>query len=316
MELVASQLLRAVRGRRSQVAFARLLGYASNPIAEWEGGRRFPTAAETLHACRRARIDVDAAFATFHPGAAPALGTADDDGVAAWLDALRGGTSIVDVAARSGVSRYVASRWLSGRTRPRLPEFLLLVDVLTGRVSDLVASLVDVAQVPALADRHQRLEASRSLAFDAPWTEAVLRLLGTDGYRARPVHEPGWIAGILGLDLAEEVDCLRRLVDAGVVRLEDGRYVADGELTVDTRAGPERLRALKAHWLAVASRRMSDPRDDDYFGYNVFSVSRPDLERIRELHVAYFRAVRSIVAASEPSEVVALINVHLMDWDG
>jgi transcriptional regulator with XRE-family HTH domain len=315
MEIVARQLLRAIRGPRSQIAFARRLGYASNPIAEWEGGRRFPTAAELLRACRAAKIDVDAAFAAFHPGAAPALGAGDDAGVATWLDALRGSTPISEVAERVGGSRSAVSRWLSGRTRPRAPELLRLIDALTGRVADWVAALVDIARVPALSERHRHLEASRRLAFDAPWTEAVLRLLETDGYRARRRHPPGWVARRLGLTLEEEADCLSRLVDAGVVRRSRGRYVIDGQLTVDTRAAPSAVHHLKSHWLEVARTRMREPRDGDYFGYNVFSVSRADLLRIRELHVAYFRAVRSIVAASEPAEVVGLMNVHLMDFD-
>ena len=49
------------------------------------------------------------------------------------------------------------------------------------------------------------------------------------------------------------------------------------------------------------------------FSYNLFSVSRVDLERIRELHRAYFRELRRIVAASEPAECVVLANVHLLE---
>jgi transcriptional regulator with XRE-family HTH domain len=49
--VLARQFLRAVRGRRSQVAFARRLGYASNVAAEWESGRREPSAADALSAC-------------------------------------------------------------------------------------------------------------------------------------------------------------------------------------------------------------------------------------------------------------------------
>ena len=66
MDLVAQQLLRAVRGKRSQVAFARRLGYRGNPIADWEASRRAPTAAEALRACELSGIDVAAAFARFH----------------------------------------------------------------------------------------------------------------------------------------------------------------------------------------------------------------------------------------------------------
>jgi hypothetical protein len=46
----------------------------------------------------------------------------------------------------------------------------------------------------------------------------------------------------------------------------------------------------------------------------VFSVSRADLDRIRELHRADFREVRAIVAASDPAEVVALVVVHLASF--
>lgn len=74
MEIVARQFLRAVRGARSQAAFSRKLGYRGNPVADWEAGRRFPTAEEALRACERVGIDVHAAFHRFHPVAAPALG--------------------------------------------------------------------------------------------------------------------------------------------------------------------------------------------------------------------------------------------------
>jgi hypothetical protein len=49
------------------------------------------------------------------------------------------------------------------------------------------------------------------------------------------------------------------------------------------------------------------------FSYNLFSVSRVDLERIQELHRAYFRELRRIVADSEPSECIALATVHLVE---
>src|SRR5262245_15915722 len=142
MELVARQLVRAIRAHRSQEAFSRRLGYTSNPVADWEAGRRFPTGAETLRACLLLGIDVQAAVSRFSATEAALLGECDDGDVASWLAALRGNLAIKDLAARVGESRYAVSRWLTGDTRPRLPEFLRLVDGLTNRLSDLVAELV------------------------------------------------------------------------------------------------------------------------------------------------------------------------------
>jgi transcriptional regulator with XRE-family HTH domain len=315
MEDAASQLLRALRAHRSQVQLARWLGYQGNPITDWENGRRFPTAAEALRAARRTGVDLEAAFLRFHAPSAPALGAADDAGVAAWLDALRGGASLAEIARRTGHSRYAVGRWFSARSRPRLPDFLRLVDAITGRAPDLVAALVPIAEVPALSARHAALEAARRLAFEEPWTAVILRVLETDAYRALPAHVPGWIAARLGLAPEVEARCLARLAEAGVVTLEGGVYRDSGALSVDTRADPAALNALKAHWLGVARERLEAPREGDLFFYNAVSLSREDLDRLRTLQRAYFRELRAIVAASEPCETVALVNLQLMEWD-
>jgi hypothetical protein len=300
---VARELMRAIRGKRSQVAFSRRLGYRGNPIADWEAGRRSPVASELLRAARLSGADVAAAFAAFHPAAAEALGDGDDAGVARWLEGLRGGNSIADVAVRSGLSRFQVGRFLSGATRPRVPDLLILVEALTGRVSDLVAELVPIEAVPSLRGVHAARVASRRLAFEAPWTEAVSRVIETTAYRALASHRPGIIASWLSIDIATETACLEKLLGAGVIRWDGRRYASAGPLTVDTR-----------HWTSVAAARIPQMSDDDRFSYNVFSVSHADLDRIRELHLAYFREVRGIVAASEPPEVIALVNVQLMSW--
>jgi transcriptional regulator with XRE-family HTH domain len=151
-ELVARSLLRRVRAHRSQVAWSRRLGYRGNPIADWEAGRRFPTAGELLRACRRGGLDVHEALRGFAPEAIRALGEADDAGVAAWLDALRGDRQIRDVAEMAGRSRYAVGRWLSGTTRPRVPDFLRLVQALNGRALELADVLAPAtAATPASA---------------------------------------------------------------------------------------------------------------------------------------------------------------------
>ena len=63
---LASQMLRALRGRRSQVALARRLGYRSNVVYLWESGRALPRASQTLLLAERSGIDVDAAIARFY----------------------------------------------------------------------------------------------------------------------------------------------------------------------------------------------------------------------------------------------------------
>lgn len=315
MDEVARQLVRALRGSRSQQAFSRRLGYRSNPVAEWEAGRRQPTAAEVLRAARVAHLDVDGAFRGFHAEAAPALGVGDTRGVAVWLDTLRGGVTVVDLARRAGRSRFAVARWLSGEAEPRLPDFLRLVDALTGRVSDLVAGLVPIEQVPALAARASTLEASRRLARERPWSEAVVAALDTAAWRALPAYTHGILTAWLGLPPGVEEACLEGLLAGGVVEREGERLVLKRALVVDTAGDPAALAGLRRHWLDVARARVADPHPDDAFAYNVFSVRHDDLERIRGLYQAFYREVRQIVAASEPTDTVALLGIQLLDWE-
>ena len=314
MNQVARQFLRAVRGARSQRAFSRRLGYRGNAVAAWEGGRRFPTAAEALRACRVAGIDVAAGFHRFHPASAPALGAGDDAGVASWLREIKGSTSFVKLASETGHSRFSIARWLTGQARPRLPDFFSVVHVATGRLSDLLAELVPIEHVPALASDHAARQAAQRLAFDEPWTEAVLRVLETEQYAELETHRDGFIAQQLGIDPEVERRCLDKLVAAQVVAFRDGKYRDLGSLTVDTSRWPEAVKQLKSHWTRVALDRIPEPHAEDLLSYNVLSASREDVARIREVLRAAYREVRCIVAASNKAEVAALVNLHFVHW--
>lgn len=107
-----------------------------------------------------------------------------------------------------------------------------------------------------------------------------------------------------------EVSCLDKLMVAGIVTERDGVYEVAGELTVDTRAVPQ----LNAHWVAVAHARLAQPLPDDLFSYNVLSVASEDLDTIRELMLATYREIRTIVSNSRVAERVALVNLQLVNW--
>jgi transcriptional regulator with XRE-family HTH domain len=304
MEQAARQLARAIRGTRSQVAFSRRLGYRGNVAAEWEAGRRKPTADKFFAACRRMGIQVEQAFARFHRSPPPGRGP---EALAHWLHVLRGSTSTTEIARRLGVSRSTVSRWFGGRAQPRIHEFLQLVEAITGRACDLVAELVPIETVPALEQAYYARAAARRLAHEEPWTEAILRVLE---FRA---YDPAQIATQLGIAESTVIRAVDKLILSGVVTRNASKPTAlevSGELTVDTRAASE----LKGHWAEVARKRLTAPLDDDLFSYNVFSVSRADLGVIRERLQATYREIRALVAESKHADQLALVNLQLVGF--
>jgi Domain of unknown function (DUF4423) len=311
--LISQQVMRALRGPRSQRAFAKRLGYRANPVTDWEHGRRCPTALEALRAAERVGVSVPQAFAAFHP-----VPLARDDvgfALAAWMQGIRGSTSVAVLAARTGVSRFALRRWLTGTAQPRLFEFFHYVDAVTGRLHDLVAALVSIREVPALHARHEAAMALRSTAYLAPWSEAVLRVLETTGYRALPAHQPGYVAHVLGIELAQEQLALDLLVKAGSVQLRDGLYEGRDDETVDTRGDRSRVTQLLQHWTTAARDRIEQRGADDLFAYNVFALSDADLTHAREILRRAYRELRTLVASSSPLERVAMVNVQLLALD-
>jgi hypothetical protein len=128
---------------------------------------------------------------------------------------------------------------------------------------------------------------------------------------------PGAIAERLGIPVDEEERCLEMLERTGQIRRVGRRYVVDNVQAVDTRQNPEAGRRLKGFWSRVALERLErlQHEDEGLYSYNLFTVTEADYQRLRELHLAYFRELRSIVAQSSPAERVVLANVQLLSLD-
>lgn len=319
-ELLARQLIRALRGKRSQVALSRRLSFDSNVLYTWESGRRSPTAATFFTLAARAGVDVPGAIGKFVGGLPePLVGLnwSEPSSAAALLSHLREGTTVVELARRVGKNRVSVARWLSGEAEPRLPEFLHLLEACTLRVLDFISQLVSPSLLPAARSAWQVLEAQRRVAYGLPWSHAVLRALELDEYRRLPCHETGWIATRLGISPEEEEQCLQALAQSGLIEWQRRHWRSSAVLTVDTRQSPEAGRMLKAHWAEVGLARLPklEARGEDLFSYNLFTVSNKDWEKLRELHIAYYQELRRVIEASEPAERVGLINLQLLRLD-
>ncbi len=312
----AGELVRALRGPRSQRALSRRLGFSTNVLYTWEAGRTHPTGAGFLALVEQVGLDPRAALRAFYrlpprwlSEGAPSLPLAET--VARFLRDLAGDRPTVELARAAGKSRFAMARLLSGETEPRLPDLLRVVQASTLRLLDFVAAFADPARLPTLAGPWERLEASRRLAYEEPMSHAVLRVIELSAYRALPEHRPGFIAEHLGITAEAEARYLGLLEQSGQVELRECRYVPTEVGSVDTRRDPERAAQLRRFWTETALERFGQ-RDDDVFAFSLGTVSRRDLERVREVHRRYFEELRAIIGSSQPAESLLLANVQLI----
>ena len=89
---LAAELLRALRGHRSQEAFRRQLHYRSNVAYFWESGRRAPSATEAHRVAQRMGVDViDIYYLHRVEGVVVDTAGADPDAIADVRDAVANG---------------------------------------------------------------------------------------------------------------------------------------------------------------------------------------------------------------------------------
>jgi hypothetical protein len=136
----------------------------------------------------------------------------------------------------------------------------------------------------------------------------VLHALETSAYRK--AARAATIAALTGLPRAEVEADLERLLQSGQLVREGNVYRPHAVQAIDFRRDPARAQRAKAFWAELAAERSKSPRPG-LFAFNVFAVSRADLARLTDLQRAYLREMRTIIAQSEPSEVVALANFQL-----
>jgi transcriptional regulator with XRE-family HTH domain len=315
MDAIAADLVRALRGARSQSEFSRRLGYRSNITQRWESGRCWPTASVLLSACQNSRPALARCFERFFlrkPEWFDARDPFSTDSIAAFLRDLQGKTPLVQLAQRSGHNRYSVGRWLRGDAQPKLPEFLGLIEAASRRLLDFIATLVDPSRMATISDRWQKLERARAAAYDRPWSHAVLRALELDGYKSCKGSGERWIADHLGIEVGEVEQALELLASTGQVSKTSGKWRLDQLISVDTSRDPRRSLDLKGAWANVAVERLRAGAPGNY-GYSLFSVSRADLRRMRDVHLEYVRAMQSLVAGSSPGQCVGLYCAQLLD---
>jgi transcriptional regulator with XRE-family HTH domain len=313
-EQLSLELVRTIRGRHHQVVLSRRLGYTSNIVYRWESGNCWPTAAMFFQLCKRVGINIAGAYRSFYSRQPDWLigDACSPQMVAAFLRDLQGKVPLHELSQMVGENRYSVARWLTGKAQPRLPDFLRMVEASSRRSLDFVSTLTDPAEIPCIAKPWRRLLQAKQVAYEAPWSHAVLHALELNELGKARADGMKTLVRRLGIPEKEVAKALHALQEAGQVRRYRGAWKSSRKQTVNTAQDPARARQLKAFWFQVAVDRLRADAPG-FFGYSLFAITEQDLRKLREVQLEYIRQMQSIIAESSPGERVGLYAVQLLD---
>src|SRR4029078_377214 len=92
------------------------------------------------------------------------------------------------------------------------------------------------------------LAEQRRIAFDQPWSHALLRALELDACRAVPEHRREVLARAVGLSDELTAELIEALIACGQVVSREGRLEVARVLAVDTGGRSQAPSAPKTHW--------------------------------------------------------------------
>jgi DNA-binding transcriptional regulator YiaG len=312
---LSRELVRALRAERSQQAVSRRLGYSSNVVYPWESGQRTPKLGDFLRLVAFYGDDPPAAFGLLGVAPSKECQRVWNEGEIATVVRHLVGTRVANqLAPLIDVDRGTLSRWLDGATQPRVPEFLRLLEETTHRKLEFVSLLVDPRKLASVSEAYRGLTRQQALAYEHPASGLVLRALETQPYRRLAVHASETLARATGLRQRQVERLVALLEEAGLIRLCGGRYELVEIGTVDTSRDEKKSRAIKQFWSGVAHRRVAQDAwpVSALSSFNLASVSRETLAKIRVKHVQYFEEVRALVEADEDPTEVLLLNWQLL----
>lgn len=307
---IQSELTRALRGDQSREGLSRKLSTSANQIYRWESGRQLMRWPAFVKLCRLKQVNLDGQLKSHFDFSGDPLNTK------ILVRNLIGDVSINEASARSGMTRFQLSRWLSARATPKLLDVLSLMKNTRFAMVEFLDDLVGIELLPSLREEALLKKIERQVTYELPYAAAILVLLGTEGYRRLKTHRPEFIARKLGISLAQERMAIDALSQAGIIKSENRKYSAK-EHTLDTRGDFRKNSFLKAYWLSRELdllKSLEQPPPNSLFGFNVLAVSDLCADKIRQEYFNFFDKVRTLVANDHltPTQV-RVLSIQIFD---
>ncbi len=312
-ETVAQELVKALRGRSTQGALSRRLGFKTNVVYRWEAGLRAATADDLL-ALIRLRIDQsELRLWSFALGSNGARLDTQPFEWTTWLSTIRGDQSVVDIAETLGISPQAVRRIFRGDSTPSLSRLLHLIQCLSNRIINFIELLTDPSLLKSLKGVRTLVEAQMAITFEHVHAESIIACLETRGYAELHHHSNEWIADRLTLPIDVVEQTIQALVAARGIQSRMGKFKTQDYRMANTQTRSKAdAKRLARHWTHVS---MAVAEERTRSGYLVFSADQEAIDEIGRIMTEAMHQVIARVAKTKTVDRVSVLTVNMSQLD-
>ena len=295
-------ILRALRGSRSQTAINRKLGFKSNQLHRWESGQRKIPWSQFVRICTARSVPIERILLNALFFVQPA------DRADLLCQQMIAGMSRKDAARAAGIGYHSIRRWQIGESEPNLEEVFGLIALIPERLERFVVRLTATIGVEVPKSLGRRPIDAAAVLFQFQIAGALTAVLELKTYKELREHSSQWLADQLGAATAEIDECLGALEKAGLVtRAGPNALYRLIDLVIDTSGADPRSRIqLRAYWYerfvaAIVSDNLKIG-GRSRLSYLLHALSPEAYEQITERLRLFYNDVDFIVRADEARE--------------
>ncbi len=310
---VAQDLLRGLRGRRSQQFLNRRLNFRSNQVHKWETGQNQISWEMFIHVCTVRSVAIDRLLLNaflFH---------SPPERIDLLLQHLLPKAELKTHASSLGVSPQTLRRWYKGESDLGLATILQIFSLLPGQAENFVIRLCEAATCLPPEQLQSWPGSPLEILFRHPIAGALTAALELDEYISQTSHPTGWLAQKLGSTEDEIESALHALQEVGAIR-QAGIHYASENLTIDTSgANPSSRLRLRGYWFdrfvrAIGLRKLS-LAGRSQLTYFVHALSEDGRHEIKGLLQAFYRDVDRVIRKDrvKKKSSVCYVGIDLID---
>lgn len=300
------ELLRALRGRRTQGQINQLLHKNYAQAYRWESGRKKMYWNDFLVYCQACR-QYDA-MANSLRQITKYQGDLHND--ADLLHFLLGGTKASRFIKKTGCSKGQAYRWLAGDSEVPLEIILKSMHIFDKSMFAFLFNFVDLSKLPSVAEwaRHEKLE--NDFYHSHPLSAAILVALTTPQYKRLYQHDNHVIAKLTGEPLHVIDDYIETMTKLGMIQQKGGKlYVSERSLNI--YSNPRDEYKVRDYWTQRASRKLQKADERlkmSKFGFRIFAMDKQRYEHVMQRLSSVYQDMMSSIREELPDETEAVAD--------
>lgn len=216
---VIKELLKALRGRRSQEALNRSFGFSFNQVSRWERGVTKIDWPEFVHFCELCHIPLRKKMLEIFKAPLALFVEENQDPLISQnvVHALMGNLAIDKFSKRYQLPRKSVSKWLSGQAHPSLEQIFFMLHYHSGQLIKLLDCLAGAENIPSLQGVIAKLKIREEITYRYPEVSLILNTIHTKTFKAKTECPEGYFAKKFGLTSAEEKEILGGLLRSDTI---------------------------------------------------------------------------------------------------